>query len=178
VTSNWTARYPDLTGKAIVLAGDSRRLVEVARGLAANAAMLAIVATDRDIVEEAVQIAESLDATVVGMTADPASAQVWERIAPHIEQRLGPIDVAVALGDLALRAAVSAALLPDMAARHRGVLVEVDAIVSPITASGGVRHRAILTGSPEAFADGDIAAAVLLCASDTISSGALRIAAS
>jgi hypothetical protein len=172
VTSSWTARYPDLTGKAIVVAGDSRRLIAVVRGLAANAALLAIVAADRDIVDEAVQVAESLDAAVVGMTADPASPQVWARVAPHIEQRLGPIDVAVAIGDEVLRQAVASALLPDMAARHRGVLVEVDATVSPLATADGVRHRGIQTGG---LSDDDIAAAVLLCASDTLAAPSVRL---
>lgn len=170
MTSSWTARYPDLTGKAIVVAGDSRQLIEVVRGLAANAALLAIVAADREIVDEAVQVAESLDATVVGMTADPTSPEVWARLAPHIEQRLGPIDAAVAIGAAALRQAVAAALLPDMAARHRGMLVEVDATVAPVAAAAGVRHRGIQTGS-DGIADSDVAAMVLLCASDTVSAG-------
>jgi hypothetical protein len=178
VTSGWTARYPDLTGKAVIVAADSRRLIEVARGLAANATLLAIVAPDRDIVDEAVQIAESLDAAVVGMTADPASDDVWVRIAPHIEQRLGPIDVAVAIGSAELRQTVAVALLPDMAARHRGVLVEVDATVAPLATADGVRHRGIQTGTDDDLADADIAAAVLLCASDTIAAPALLISAS
>jgi hypothetical protein len=175
VTSSWTARYPDLTGKAIVVAGDSRRVVEVVRGLAANAALLAIVAGDREIVDEAVQVAESLDAAVVGMTADPSSPDVWERVAPHIEQRLGPIDVAVAIGAAALRQTVAAALLPDMAARHRGVLVEVDATVSSVATTAGVRHRGIQTGPGNGIADADVAAAVLLCASDTVTAGSLVV---
>jgi hypothetical protein len=174
VTSSWTARYPDLTGKAIVVAGDSRRLIEVVRSLAANAALLAIVAADRDVVDEAVQVAESLDAVVVGMTADPASAEVWQRIAPHVEQRLGPIDVAVAIGDEALRQAVAAALLPDMAARSRGVLIDVDATVTAVAATAGVRHRGIQTGS-EQVSDTDVAAAVLLCASDTIATDGMLV---
>jgi hypothetical protein len=177
VTSSWTARYPDLTGKAVIVVGDSRRLIEVVRGLAANAALLAIVAADRDIVDEAVQVAESLDAAVVGMTADPASAEVWTRIAPHIEQRLGPIDIVVTIGAAPLRHAVETALLADMAARHRGVLVEVDATVSPVATPDGVRHRGIQTGSADSLTDTDIAAAVLLCASDTITAPALVISA-
>jgi len=170
VTSSWTARYPDLTGKAVVVAGDSPALTEVVRGLAANGALLAIVCADRSIVAAAVAVAEVLDATVNGMTADPSSAAVWERIAPHIEQRLGPIDVVVAQGDALLRQAVSTALLPDMAARHRGVLVEIDTEVSRVRHGPGVRHRGIQTGGLE---DGDIAAAVLMCASDTIVASSL-----
>jgi hypothetical protein len=167
VTSSWTARYPDLTGKAVIVAGDSPWIVEVVRGLAANGALLAIVAEDRSIVDDAVRVAAALDTAVMGMTADPASAGVWERIAQHIEQRLGPIDVAVAIGGTSLRGAVSAAVLPDMAARHRGVLIEIDAAVERIATAEGVRHRGIQC-APSAVADDGIAAAVLLCASDTV----------
>jgi NAD(P)-dependent dehydrogenase (short-subunit alcohol dehydrogenase family) len=166
VTSSWTARYPDLTGKAVVVAGDSGQIVEVVRALAANGALLAIVAENHAIVDSAVAVAEALEAAVLGMTADPASAAVWERVAPHIEQRLAPIDVAVALGAVSLRRAVTAALLPDMTARHRGVLIEVDTQVSGMQTPAGVRHRAIQTA--QAGADADVAATVLLCASDSV----------
>jgi hypothetical protein len=181
VTSSWTARYPDLTGKAVVVAGDSPGVTEVVRGLAANGALLAVVSANRSIVEQAVAVAESLDATVNGMTADPSSPAVWERIRPHIEQRLGPIDVVVALGGAALRRAVTDALLPDMIARHRGVLVEIDTHVelASVASAPGVRHRGIQLGSAaaELVPDTDVAAAVLLCASDTMTVPAVLISA-
>jgi hypothetical protein len=173
VTSSWTARYPDLTGKAAIVAGKSPRITEVVRGLAANGTLLAIVSGDRDTVDDAVAVAESLDVAVLGMTADPSSAAVWERIAPHIEQRLGPIDVVVVLGEQTMRDVVRAAVLPDMTARHRGVLVEVDDSASVITTSGGVRHRAIDIAADTAHSD--IAATVLLCASDTVAAASLAI---
>jgi hypothetical protein len=173
VTSSWTARYPDLTGKAVVVAADSFRIVEVVRGLAANGALLAIVVEDRAVVDEAVRVAEALDAAVLGMSADPRSAEVWARVAPHIEQRLAPIDIAVALGDAALRPAVTAALLPDMTARRRGVVIEVDQTVSPVATPVGVRHRAIQCGP--GHHDTDIAAAVLLCASDTVAAASMLV---
>jgi hypothetical protein len=176
VTSSWTAQYPDLTGKAIVVAGDSRAIVAIVRSLAANAALVAIVAADRELVDESIQVAEALGASVVGMTADPSSPAVWERVAPHIEQRLGPIDVAVAAGPAVLREVVTAALLPDMAARHRGVVVEVDAIVAEATTTAGVRHRGIQTGA-EGVTDDDLAALVLLCASDAVASHRLMVVA-
>jgi hypothetical protein len=174
VTSSWTARYPDLTGKAVVIAADTVRVLEVVRGLAANGTLLAIVVEDRTVVDDAVQVAESLDAVVLGMAADPSNGDVWARLAPHIEQRLAPIDVAVAFGDPALRAAVTAALLPDMAARRRGVLVEVDQSVLPVVTPVGVRHRGIQCGSTGGD-DSDVAAAVLLCASDTVAAASMRV---
>lgn len=179
MTSSWTARYPDLTGKAVIVAGDSPWIVEVVRGLAANGVLLAIVADDRTIVDDAVRVAEALDTAVVGMTADPASPSVWERVAPHIEQRLGPIDVAVAVGGAAMREVMSSAVLPDMTARHRGVLIEVDANVSIVTTPTGVRHRGIQVAAGAAItntaAAEDISGAVLLCASDTVTAASMTV---
>jgi hypothetical protein len=173
VTSAWTARYPDLTGKGVVIAADLRPILDVVRVLAANGALLAIVVEDRAVVDEAVQVAESLDVAVLGMSADPRSVEAWARLAPHIEQRLAPIDVAVGLGDAALRAAVTTALLPDMSARHRGVLIEVDRAVEPIEPPAGIRHRGIRCGPGSK--DTDIAAAVLLCASDTVAAPSMLV---
>jgi hypothetical protein len=174
VTSSWTARYPDLTGKAVIVAGDSAHIVECVRGFAANGALLAIVAADRGIVDDAVRLAEGLDAAVLGMTADPSSPPVWERVAPHIEQRLGPIDVTIAIGRAPLRAVVTAALLPDMTARRRGVMVEIDAELGAVPSSPGVRRRGIsvaLVGADGA----DVAAATLLCASDTVTAATMLV---
>jgi hypothetical protein len=173
VTSSWTARYPDLTGKAAVVAGDSACIVEVARGLAANGVLLAIVAAERATVDDAVRVAEALDVAVLGMTAEAASPEVWERIAPHIEQRLGPIDIAIAIGDAEIRAALGGAVLSDMAARRRGVLIEIGTDVASIVPTPGVRHRRIHVLG-DAVSDSDVAAAVLFSASDTITAPALE----
>jgi hypothetical protein len=171
VTNAWGARYPDLTGKVVVVAGDSPRLVAVVHGFASNGALLAVVAADREIVGAAVGVAETLRATVLGLAADPRSAAVWSRTMPHVEQRLGPIDVAVALGDDALRACVSQAVLPDMNTRGRGLFVEVDAgLPAPTTRTRDRRiqvHRDV--------ADSDLAAAVLLCSSDSVSAATMTV---
>jgi hypothetical protein len=155
------------------VATDAPCVVEVVRGLAANGVLLAIVGEDRELVDDAVRVAEALDVAVLGMTADPSSAEVWERVAPHIEQRLGPIDIAVAIGSAAVRAALGAAVLPDMTTRQRGVLVEIGADVTTTPPSSGVRHRSIDVA--EDTADEDVAAAVLLCASDSVRAPTMTI---
>jgi hypothetical protein len=172
VTSSWTARYPDLTGKAAIVAGDSGYLVEVVRGLAANGVLLAIVAAERTTVDDAVRIAEALDVAVLGMTAEAASPEVWERIAPHVEQRLGPIDIAVGLGSVEIREALRGAVLSDMAARRRGIVIEVGSDIGAMAATPGVRHRRIEVVG-DAVIDSDVAAAVLFGASDTVTAPAL-----
>jgi NAD(P)-dependent dehydrogenase (short-subunit alcohol dehydrogenase family) len=177
VTSSWTARYPDLTGKAVIVAGDSSHITEIVRGFAANGALLAIVAADRSIVGDAVRVAEGLDAAVLGMTADPAAMAVWERLAPHIEQRLGPIDIAIAIGGAPLRAVITDAMLPDMTSRGRGVLVEIDADLRAVPTSPGVRRRGInlVHAGGSDTGGSDIGAAALLCASDTVTAATMVV---
>jgi hypothetical protein len=174
VTSSWTARYPDLTGKAAIVAGDSGCIVEVVRRLAANGVLLAIVAAERATVDDAVRVVEALDVAVLGMTAEAASPEVWGRIAPHIEQRLGPIDIAIAIGGAEIRGALGNAVLSDMAARRRGVLIEVGSDVGAIAPTPGVRHRRIEVLG-DVVTDSDVAAAVLFSASDTSSAPALAV---
>lgn len=155
-------RYPDLTGKAVIAVGTTDVLLEVTRRLAAHHMLIAVVASDRDLVQRCVGVAEALGAMVNGFTVDPADPVVWQRIAPHIEQRLGPIDVVIAVGDEGVRATVAAALVPDMLARHRGVLVEIGADdVAPLT--NNVRRYAISGDLPAH----DIAATAVRLASDT-----------
>jgi NAD(P)-dependent dehydrogenase (short-subunit alcohol dehydrogenase family) len=170
VAPPWTARYADLTGKAVIVAGDDpAAVVEVVRALAANGALIALVAADRATVDAAVAVADGLEAQVFAMAADPASEAVWQRLVPHVEQRLGPIDVVVAIGDAASRAVLAAAVVGDMAERRRGVVIEVGPDPSR-PATDGVRRRHVVGGEPDG-----VAAAVLLCASDAMPAMSLRL---
>jgi hypothetical protein len=135
-------RFPDLTGKAVIAVGAEDALIEITRHLAANHMLIAVVSRDRDVVRQSVEIAESLAAVVNGFTVDPADPSVWQRIAPHIEQRLGPIDIVICGGAADVRTTVASALVPDMKARHRGVLIEIGADnVEPL--GDGVRHHTV-----------------------------------
>jgi hypothetical protein len=149
----------------MIVVGQSSDLLEITQALANNGVLLAVVAPDRALVEAAVALAEAAEAVVFGITADPSSATIWKRIASHIEQRLGPIDAVVAIATAPARRVIAHALLPDMAARQRGVLIEAGAKVATRATAPGVRHRAITGGD---FAASDLAAAVLMCASDTL----------
>jgi hypothetical protein len=152
----------------VIVAGDPGGiLIDVVRALAANGALIAVVATDRGVVDAATA---GLDAQGFAMAADPMSETVWARIVPHVEQRLGPIDVVVTIGTTATdRAVVAAAVVGDMAARRRGVVIEVGPD-PPGPTWDGVRRRHIVGGAAEA-----VAAAVLLCASDAMPASALRV---
>ncbi|HWB66415.1 MAG TPA: SDR family NAD(P)-dependent oxidoreductase [Mycobacteriales bacterium] len=166
----WSARYPDLVGKAVVIAGDGRGFVALAEAFAGAGALVAVVADDHHAVAAATRAAEARGATAYGFTADPANPAVWQRVAPHVEQRLGPIDVVVVAGAPDRRAVAIEALRPDMAARRRGVIVEIgDAATT--TPADGVRVRLIHPANDPA----DVTATALLCASDALAAPTLTI---
>jgi hypothetical protein len=133
-------QFPDLTGKAAVVAGGGPALVAIVADLAANHCLVAIVSADRDVVGAATASAEAVGVPVLGMTADPAADATWDRITQHIEQRLGPIDIAVAVGSAAVHHALRRALARDMTARHRGVLIAVGSDDAAAELGSGVRH--------------------------------------
>jgi hypothetical protein len=175
--------YPDLAGKTAVVAGASRCTPAVVEALAANGVLVAVVAPDRSLVDECLAAVAGHGAAVLGVTSDPGSAQTWSRIRPHVEQRLGPIDVAVALGDAVMRTAVRQALEADMTARRRGVVIEVagggEAAASEATdgspRADHVRYRLVVTALPEAVDSRDVATIVVAGASDAVTAAAVRI---
>jgi NADP-dependent 3-hydroxy acid dehydrogenase YdfG len=173
VTSPWIARFPDLAGKVAVVAGESSYLTDIVEALATNGALLAVVAPLRSTVDAAVARAEQLATSVLGTTADPSNPDVWERIRPQFEQRLGPIDVVVTIAAAGTRRVIVEALLPDMTARQRGVVVEIGSSVRRSAPPLGVRHRGV-QGDTTATAS-DLAAAVLLCASDIVAAPSLML---
>jgi hypothetical protein len=169
----WQARYPDLTGKVAVVAGTSSVLVHVMRELCRNRVTTALVVEDRALVSAATDYADELDLASLGIVADPSQRETWTRIAPHIEQRLGPIDIAVVIAPEATRMLVTTVLMPDMAARRHGVIVEAGAKVAARDMPDGLRHRSV-TGGPGASPT-DLAAAVTLCASDVLTASRVAI---
>lgn len=162
-------RFPDLTGKAVIVIADSELLAGLVGELATNGMLIAAVAADRELVHRAIGAAEALGAMVNGFTVDPGDPAVWERIRPHIEQRLGPIDVAICAETATVREVVRAALLPDMLARNRGVIIEIDQAVGPAVELGnGVRHHTVEASLPAA----ELVGTVVALASDTATPGA------
>lgn len=162
----WQARYPDLTGKVAVVSGSGDVVAAVAGALAANGTAVAVVSASKETVNAAVAAAERHGVAVFGVTAEPADHGTWERVRPHAEQRLGPIDIVVAIGVVTTRHAVVAAMSPDMGARHRGVVIEVGESGDLLALPDDVRHRLVKTiGAVRAV---DVAAAVAFYASDVI----------
>jgi NADP-dependent 3-hydroxy acid dehydrogenase YdfG len=175
VTSEvWTARYPDLAGKVALVAGDGDGLVAVVAALASNGAPVCVVSSERATVDAATTSAEANGA--MGVVSSPGDPATWQRVLPHAEQRLGPLDVVVVLGSAPMRRVVTAAVVPDMAARRRGVVVEVGEEHTGDDLPAHVRTRAVVIAG--ATRPNDIAATVALCASDVVAARhvAVRIA--
>lgn len=104
----------ELTGRVVVVAGDDRLLVAVARSAAAAGALVAVVAPSRPTLPGA-----------LCFRADPADTEAWSRIAPHVEQRLGPVDAVVT--DARTAAACEAVFGQDLRRRGHGAVVVVTA---------------------------------------------------
>lgn len=72
--------------------------------------------------------------------ADPGDPNVWERVAPHVEQRLGPVDGVVT--DPRCATVVEAVFRPDLDRRgHGGVVVvaPTDDLASVVNALAGTQ---------------------------------------
>ena len=72
---------PQFAGRVYLVAGEASILGAVANELAADGALVGLVSLDLVAVE-----------TAARFRADPTDPHVWERVVPHVEQRLGPID--------------------------------------------------------------------------------------
>lgn len=144
---------PGLAGKVAIVAGEPvETVVEVVRSFAAHRMPVAVVVNDRPAASRAAAMYDGTDVGVIAVTADPSDPAVWQRVGPHAEQRLGPIDVVVLSGPAALRDTVLATLLPDMAARKRGVVIEVGTDVANRQTPDGVTHFALTNTSKVATA--------------------------
>lgn len=99
-----------LLGRVVVVGGAAEVLSSVVTDLLAAGALVAVVSPVRG--NEGAHIAYA---------ADPGDPDVWQRVAPHVEQRLGPVDAVVVDADTADLA--SAVFGPDLARRGHGVVM-------------------------------------------------------
>lgn len=109
---------PVWAGRVVVVAGYGGVLNAVAGLLVAEDALVAMVTTDAGGPEVAARF-----------RADPTDPQVWDRVIPHVEQRLGPIDAAII--DASVRAIADQLLAPDLVRRGHGAIVTVEGDSSP-----------------------------------------------
>ncbi len=102
----------ELAGRVVVVAGDESVVGPIAAALHATGALVALVA----------RATVARDDVTVHLRADPSDDGVWDRVAMHVEQHLGPVDAVVA--DAAAAEPVRRAFGTDLRRRgHGGVVV-------------------------------------------------------
>jgi len=120
----------ELTGRVVVVAGAEAVLGPAAAALHDAGASVALVA-----------LADAArDDVTVHVRADPADADVWDRVAMHVEQHLGPVDAVVT--DASAEAVVRAVFAADLRRRGHGDIVVVrtgDDIADVVTRVAGTQ---------------------------------------
>jgi hypothetical protein len=108
-------------GCVFVVAGSAPVFGVVADALTAAGAAVALVGTATTTTDPAARF-----------RADPGDADVWGRVVPHVEQRLGPIDGVVAGAEG--RDIAEMLVAPDLARRGHGAVLAIadDADVSVV----------------------------------------------
>jgi len=102
-----------LAGRVFIVAGSDARLGGVANALVAAQALVAVVGSI------------PVDTAVAAhFHADPADEAVWQRVVPHVEQRLGPIDGVITDG--AAQAIGERLVGPDLSRRGHGAVIAID----------------------------------------------------
>jgi NAD(P)-dependent dehydrogenase (short-subunit alcohol dehydrogenase family) len=100
-------------GRVFLVAGDSPVLAEVAGALSDSHGLVAMVSKQ-----------PGADDVAARFRADPTDPDVWQRVVPHVEQRLGPIDSVIT--DSAIRAIADRFVAADLTRRGHGAIVTVD----------------------------------------------------
>ena len=117
-----------LAGHVVVLAGAAAR---AGAELLARGVLLAVVTDDRDVIDELEQTATSHPgAMLLSYRSDPSDPALWERIAAHIEQRVGPIDAVLCTAELT--EVLEATFAEDMRRRGHGTVLPVSSAADPV----------------------------------------------
>jgi NADP-dependent 3-hydroxy acid dehydrogenase YdfG len=126
-----------LAGHVVVLAGVD---AGVGTALLERGALLAVVTTDRAVIDELEAAAAAHPATVLlAYNADPGDPATWARLAPHIEQRVGPVDAALCTP--AALDATTATFADDMRRRGHGAVVVLNPGQDPVATLRSQLHH-------------------------------------
>ncbi|HET6816382.1 MAG TPA: hypothetical protein VFH66_04065 [Mycobacteriales bacterium] len=117
-----------LAGHVVVLAG-----VDASTGVAllSRGVLLAVVSSERSVIDTVEQAAtQHPTSMLLSYRADPCDPQVWDRVAAHIEQRVGPVDAVLCTKEA--YTAVEATFAADLGRRGHGVILPVSPGEDPI----------------------------------------------
>lgn len=119
-----------LAGHVVVLAGTE---AAVGLELMSRGVLLAVVSEERSVLDELEQAAATQPtAVLLSYRADPCDRAVWERIAAHIEQRVGPVDAVLCVERAA--EVVEGVFAEDMRRRGHGAVVPLSPAEDPVEA--------------------------------------------
>lgn len=126
-----------LAGHVVVLAGAA---AAAGTALMSQGVLLAVVTRDRAVIDELEQTA-ALHPTAVLLSyrADPGDPAVWERIAAHIEQRVGPVDAVLCAAETT--EVVEAIFGADMRRRGHGAVLPLSPGADPVELLRRRLHR-------------------------------------
>jgi len=118
-----------LAGHVVVLAGTD---AAVGAALLGCGALLALVTTDRDAIDQLEHVAGQQPAAVLlAYHADPGDPSTWARLAQHIEQRVGPVDAVLCTPEAI--DATTATFAEDMHRRGHGAIVPISPGQDPVS---------------------------------------------
>jgi len=165
-----TATYPDLSGKVVVITGGSRGIgAATAVAFGANGASVAVVGRDRAALDRTVAAVTAQGARAIGVVADCTVEEDLAALRHAVEEQLGAIDIlAVFAGgngmpvptdaetsahwrdvietDLTSTFLTIATFLPDMRARHAGVIITMASAAARQAAKSSAAYAAAKAG--------------------------------
>lgn len=164
------ATYPDLEGKVAVVTGGSRGIgAATALALGANGVLVALVGRDQDALDRSVESVTALGTKAIGVVADCTVEEQLFALRSTVNKQLGAVDIlAVFAGgngmpvptadetsehwrevvetDLTSTFLTVSMFLPDMLARHAGVIVTMASAAARQAAKSSAAYAAAKAG--------------------------------
>ena len=164
------ATYPDLKGKVALITGGSRGIgAATAVALGANEALVALVGRDRNALDSSVEAVAALGAKAIGVVADCTVEEELAALRSTVNEQLGAVDIlAVFAGgngmpvptsdensehwrevietDLTSTFLTISTFLPDMLARHSGVIITMASAAARQAAKSSAAYAAAKAG--------------------------------
>jgi 3-oxoacyl-[acyl-carrier protein] reductase len=165
-----TATYPDLAGKVAVVTGGSRGIgAATAVALGANGTSVVVVGRDRAAIDDTVEAVGAVGAQALGVVADCTVEGDVASLRHQVEGDFGRVDILAAFAggngmpvptdaetgahwrevietDLTSTFLTVSAFLPDMAARHSGVIVTMASSAARQAAQSSAAYAAAKAG--------------------------------
>lgn len=162
--------FPDLAGKIAVVTGGSRGIgAATATALAANGVAVAVVGRDQFAIAAVVDDITSQGSRAIGVTADCTVVDEMDELHKKVTELLGPVDVlatfaggdgmpvpttdetashwrTVVESDLTSTFLTISAFLPDMVARHSGVIITMSSAAARQAAKSSAAYAAAKAG--------------------------------